>query len=199
MAQVGPVVLLAGLSTWRRSSAAWFFERRRDGARKFTAPGILAAAFLVLAIGRMTPTLLPRLTEPVRTVQLGPGFVIEVLESRAAPFYSMAAVVERIRRETKPGDAVFTFPDLAALALLSDRPSPFYYVYFVPGRPDAEQALQIEKVWPEVRPKLAILGDPRVPVFVEAPEYFEDLTSFVLKQSRPLDVVSGVTLRRVDP
>lgn len=198
VAQIGPVVLLAGLSTWRRSSAHWFFERRRDGVGKLSAPGILAAVFLVLALGRMAPTLVPRLSEPVVMVPLGPGVSVEVLASRAAPYRSMAAVVERIRRETGPGEPIFTFPDLAGLAFLADRPSPFYYVYFVPGRPDAREALQIRQAWPQVRPVLAVLGEPSAPVFVDAPRYFADLIEFVRAQSSPLSEVSGVTLRRVD-
>ena len=198
IAQIGPVVLLAGLSTWRRSSYSWFYERTRDGARNFTAPGILTGVFLLLAVGRMAPTLMPRLTEPLATEKLGPGFAVEVLESRAAPFREIAAVVARIRQETRPDEAIFTFPDLAGLALLADRPSPFYYVYFVPGRPDAAQALRVEESWSEARPGLAVLGEPRVPVFLDAPEYFRDLIGFVEDHSRPLDVVAGVTLRRVD-
>jgi hypothetical protein len=199
VAQIGPVILLAGMSTWRRSSRDWFLERRRDGLLHYTAPGVLTGVFLLLAVGRMGPTLMPRLSEPLVSEKLGPGFSVEVLESRAAPYRAMAEVVARIRQETQPGEAIFTFPDLAGLALLADRPSPFYYVYFVPGRPDATQALRVEAAWPEVRPVLAVLGEPRVPVFVGAPEYFQDLMGFVHERSEPLDVVSGVTLRRVAP
>lgn len=199
IAQIGPLVLLAGLSTWRRSSREWFFERRRDGARTFTAAGILAGVFFLLAVGRMVPTLVPRLTEPLVTEKLGPGFSIEVLESRAAPYRAMGEVVTRIRRETRPGEPVFTFPDLAGLALLADRPSPFYYVYFVPGRPNAEEAMRVAANWGEVGPVVAIFGEPSVPVFVGAPKYFRHLLDFVRERSRPIDVVAGVTIRRVEP
>lgn len=195
LAQVGAIVLLAGLATWSRSARAWRRERRTDGKSRLQAPRVLAAVFLLLAAGRMAPTLLPRMMDPVVTLGLGPQVSVQVLERHAEHYRTLGSVVGQVREHTEADDVLFTFPDLAGLAFLAERRSPFYYLYFVPGRPNRMDARLVEGEWREFAPRLALIGHPQVPAFAEATEYFADLLSYIRARTDAEEEVFGIEFR----
>ena len=195
LAQIGGLVLLAGIATWTRSARAWREERRTDGEARLVAPRLLAAAFLLLAAGRMAPTLWPRLTEPIVTAELGPHVSIQVLEKYAGHYDALGRVIGRVRERSAAGETIFTFPDLAGVAFLADRPSPFHYLYFVPGRPNREDVRRVEAEWRDFEPQLALVGHPQVPAFEGSPEYFAEVLRYVRSRTVAEGEVFGIEFR----
>ncbi|MFP6665186.1 MAG: hypothetical protein VCC00_13340, partial [Deltaproteobacteria bacterium] len=199
IAQIAPVLLLAGLATWRRAVDAWHRALPGGRAAHGIAPQLVLGFFLLLACGRMAPTLLPRLLEPLATLELGPGVEVQVLETKASDYQALGRLVAEIRALTGPEETLFTFPDLGGLAFLAQRPSPFYYIYFVPGRPDHAQAARIREEWRRLRPALALIGAPRVPAFAASSEYFVELLAFVDERTTAGPESWGVALRPARP
>jgi hypothetical protein len=199
IAQIAPVLLLAGLATWRRAADVWHRALPAGGAAHSIVPQLVLGFFVLLAFGRMAPTLLPRLAEPLIAVDLGPGVQVQVLETASPDYQALGRLVGEIRASTRPEDVLFTFPDLGGLAFLAQRPSPFYYVYFIPGRPDNAEGARIRQEWWRLRPALALIGEPRVPAFAASSEYFAELLAFVDAHTTTGARSWGVELRPAAP
>jgi hypothetical protein len=140
---------------------------------------LVATLVAVLALARMAPTWFPRLAAPAATLDAGPRAPLLIDARYAHDFAWLGEAVRRIESDTRPGEPIFLFPDLAVLAFLADRPAPFFYDYFVPGRPDHAGEQEVLSRLESVKPRLAAVGAPRVPAFRDAPTYFADLSAYI--------------------
>ncbi|HYC22331.1 MAG TPA: hypothetical protein VEI94_06490, partial [Candidatus Bathyarchaeia archaeon] len=171
-----PEGLAAALPT--RDPAAARLPRARLGGAEALAR-LPAALLAALALARMAPAWLPRLTTPAAELDAGPRAPLRIDARYAKDFAWLGEAVRRIEADTQPREPIFLFPDLAVLAFLADRPAPFFYDYFVPGRPDHTGEQEVLARLESVKPRLAAVGAPRVPAFREAPAYFADLSAYL--------------------
>jgi hypothetical protein len=181
-----PPVLLAG-------GAVLHHALRRPGdalASRAVWPRVAVAAVLAMVCAaRAYPALRARLAEPLVPLELGPRAPLVVAAPYAAEQRWLGDAVRTITARSAPGDAVFTFPDLAGLGFLAERGSPFFYVYFVPGRPDREGERRTLNELERVAPRLAVTGAPRVPAFAGAESYFAGIASYLARRyGEPLHV-----------
>lgn len=161
-----------------RDPAADRLPRPRPGGAEALAR-LPAALLAALALARMAPAWLPRLTTPAAELDAGPRAPLRIDARYAKDFAWLGEAVRRIESDTQPREPIFLFPDLAVLAFLADRPAPFFYDYFVPGRPDHAGEQEVLARLESVKPRLAAVGAPRVPAFHDAPAYFADLSAYL--------------------
>jgi hypothetical protein len=147
---------------------------------------VAASIAIALAAGRATPTIAARLREPVVDLGLGDRAPVVLVRSQAAEQAWLAECVHGIRAHSAPGDAIFAFPDLAGLGFLADRRMPFYYLYFVPGRPDHAQEADVIARLGAVRPSVVVTAPPSAPAFAGATEYFGRTVGWVAERYTPV-------------
>ncbi|MEW6268318.1 MAG: hypothetical protein AB1689_03360, partial [Thermodesulfobacteriota bacterium] len=193
VAMGGPSVLLAA------GAVLHHLLRRPSGRRARYGPSLRAAAaalVVLLCAARVYPALRARLGEPLVSLELGPRAPLVV----AAPYQPeqrwLGDAARAIAARAAPEDAVFYFPDLAGLGFLADRPSPFFYVYFVPGRPDRAGERRTLDELDRFSPVLAVTGAPRVPAFAGADDYFTGIASYLARRYGPPAPFGEVDLRR---
>ncbi len=194
VAMGGAPLALGAALVWRRYERAW---REATGGPGAVAWAALFAA-LVLAVGRAAPAWIPRVSEGAETLALGARAPVEVVARHTSHYDRAAKLVTEVGARSRPGEAVFGFPDIAGIGFLAARPQPYYYLYFVPGRPGrAGEARAIARL-EEVAPPVAITCPPHVEAFSEAPAYFARLGDHLRGAYAPAAEVEGciVHLRR---
>ncbi|HZR82399.1 MAG TPA: hypothetical protein VFD92_15000 [Candidatus Binatia bacterium] len=208
VAMGAPVVVPAVAVAWSRAERAWAAGLAREvagGARaaalvRRRAGAAALAVVSVLAAGRALPTLVPRLREPVVDLGIGERAPIVVVEGRAEELAWLGAAVREIRAHSTDGDALFAFPDVPGLGFLAGRRMPFYFLYFVPGRPDRSQQGEIVARLEEVRPAVVALAPPSVPAFAGADAYFDRIVAWIDENTVPVASAGpcAIRVRRAD-
>ncbi len=189
LAQIGPPLLLAAATTWGRGARAWREGLADRAIVRRWVPRAVAAAVALLSLGRLAPSLLDRLVEPLRPLELGPRAPVVATDRGAAELAWLERAVADLERIVPPGAPVFAFPDLAGAVFLAGRPQPFTYLYYVPGRPDRSGEARALTELERLRPPVAIVGPPRVPAFAAAPSYFRSIAAYLDVRYR--EVASG--------
>jgi len=173
VAMGAPPVAVAVALVWQRYAALW--RAAASPRARQLVPLAATAVVAALALGRVAPTLGPRLLEPATALALGPRAPLVVLARHADEWRPIEELVAAIRERTDPTETVFAFPDVAGLGFLAERSQPYFHLYFVPGRPDRtgeERALARLR---EVEPPLVVRCPPHVEAFADAPSYFARL------------------------
>lgn len=194
VAMGGAPLALGVALVWRRYERTW---REATGGPAAVAWVALLVA-LGLAAGRAAPAWVPRVSEGAEALALGERAPVEVIARHASHYDRAAKLVAEVRARAGAGEPVFGFPDIAGIGFLAARPQPYYYLYFVPGRPDrVGEASAIARL-EEVAPSLAITCPPHVEAFSEAPVYFSRLGDHLRGAYAPAAEVEGcvVHLRR---
>lgn len=192
VAMGGPPVLVAiGAAWWWL--AAPLREAREARARLFSRAAI--AVLLLACVARALPGLRARLVETQAPLDAGARAPLLIAAPYAGEHAWLGEAVRAIDARTAAGEGVFTFPDLAGLAFLADRPAPFFYLYFVPGRPDLAGEQRTIDELERLRPRLAVTGHPRVPAFAAAEGYFARLGAYLDERYPPVEALAGCTLR----
>jgi hypothetical protein len=201
LAQIGPCLLLAATFAGREYADRWRAQLRGSRAALIPARAIVGA-IVILSLGRMAPSLALGLA-PGDLVALpgGESDGIVIAYEAASDFEWLGNAVGEISRRTAPGDPVFTFPDLAGVALLAGRTTPFFYLYYVPGRPDREGERRAVADLEAVAPRVALVGRARVPAFHGAEHYFGKVASYLDEHYREVATSEGyrVLERRAAP
>jgi hypothetical protein len=148
-----------------------------------------------MCVARALPGLRARLVEPQVALDAGPRAPLTIGAPWAGEHAWLGEAVRTLDARTAAGEAVFTFPDLAGVAFLADRPNPFFYLYFVPGRPDLAGEQRTIAEIEQRRPRVALTGAPRVPAFAGAEEYFARLGAYLDERYPTVETLSGCTLR----
>ena len=192
VAMGAPPVLLATAAAW-----SWLAEplRAHAAARRAIAARAAVALLLLACVTRTLPGLRARLLETQAPLDAGPRAPLTVGAPWAAEHAWLGEAVRAIEARTAADEDVFTFPDLAGLAFLAGRPAPFFYLYFVPGRPDLAGEERTIAELERRRPRLAITGTPRVPAFVGAEDYFVRLGRYLDERYPVAERLAGCTLR----
>jgi hypothetical protein len=192
VAMGAPPVLLAGAAAW-----SWLAEPLRDRAAARRAIAVRAAVALLLlaCVARTVPGLRARLLEAQAPLDAGTRAPLTIGAPWAAEHAWLGEAVRAIAARTAADEAVFTFPDLAGLAFLAGRPVPFFYLYFVPGRPDLAGEERTIAELERRRPRLAITGTPRVAAFAGAEHYFARLGRYLDERYPVAERLAGCTLR----
>jgi hypothetical protein len=186
-AMSAPPALVAAGATWSRLARRWRTALRgprpNEGSRaptllRFT-PLACTAVVIALAAGRAMPTFAARFTEPMVALDAGPRAPLVIDARYAADFAWLGETVRAVDAQSGSAEALFPFPDLAAIGFLARRPMPFRYIYFVPQRPDHAGERETIARLEAVRPKLAVVGPPRVAAFQGATEYFSSLVAYL--------------------
>ena len=192
LAQIAPSLWLAGAVVWRRFADAWWRGLPDSRSDRWLGRAAIAGV-AVIALTRALPSLVSRLGERMVPIDAGSRAPLVIAESAAPGFTWLAAAVHEVEGRTLRGEPVFSFPDLAGVAFLADRPVPFFYLYFVPGRPDrAAEHRTVDEIT-RIAPPLALVGPPRVAAFRGAETYFTDIAAALRQQYR--EVASGEGFR----
>jgi hypothetical protein len=169
--------------------------REARGSRARLAARAAIAVLLVACVARALPGLRARLVEAQVALDAGPRAPLVIAAPYAAEHAWLGEAVRAIDARTTDGEGVFTFPDLAGVAFLADRPAPFFYLYFVPGRPDLAGEQRTIDELERRRPRLAVTGHPRVPAFAAAEDYFARLGAYLDEHYPAVETLAGCTLR----
>ena len=186
-----PVLLALGAAWW------WLglpLARRRTRGMRGSLAQDAAGLLLMLCLYRMFPALEVRLNQPLAPMDLGPRAPLWIAATSWLEHRWIGEAVRDITNLSSPGDAVFYFPDLAGLGFLSARPSPFFYLYFVPGRPDRAGEQRTLAELERHAPRLAVWGTPRVPAFAGAGEYFAGIVGYLDEHYRPVATLPECTV-----
>jgi hypothetical protein len=193
VAMGGPPLLLALGAAWGWLSGV---TPGRDGRGRLGLVARAAIALLVaICMARALPGLRARLIEPQVALDAGPRAPLTIGAPWAAEHAWLGEAVRAIDARTAAGEDVFTFPDLGGLAFLADRPNPFFYLYFVPGRPDLAGEQRTIAELEQRRPRIVLTGHPRVPAFADAESYFARLGAYLDERYPAAETLSGCTLR----
>ena len=192
VAMGAPPVLLATAAAW-----SWLAEPLRAHAATHRPVAVRAAVavLLVACAARTLPGLRARLVEAQVPLDAGPRAPLAVGAPWAGEHAWLGEAVRAIDARTADGEGIFTFPDLAGLAFLADRPAPFFYLYFVPGRPDLAGEERTIAELERRRPRIAITGTPRVAAFAGAEHYFARLSRYLEARYPGAEPLAGCTLR----
>ena len=175
VAMSAPPVLLAAAVVGSRLGEGPLAAARRP--RALAAAAVALAA--TLALGRALPTQLARLREPMVALELGPRAPLQVAAARAGDFAWLEKAVREVRARSAPGEPIFAFPDIPGLGFLADRPMPWTYLYFVPGRPSRDDQALIVAELERRPPALAVLHADPQPAFAGADAYFDRIAAFL--------------------
>jgi hypothetical protein len=190
LAQIGPSLLLAAAFAGRELADRWRAHPRDARAATLAARAVLGA-FVLVALARLTPSLAARLGSPMVPLPGGERDGLVLSEGAAPDFAWLGRAVGETSRRTAPGDPVFTFPDLAGVAFLAGRTTPFFYLYYVPGRPDLAGERRAVADLDAVAPQIALLGTPRVPAFRGAEGYFKNVAAYLTAYYREVASEEG--------
>lgn len=190
LAQIGPSLLLAAAWTAREYGDRWRANVRTERTVMFASHAVVGAIVL-LALGRMAPSLVARLGSTMVPLPGGERDGLVIAEQAAPDFAWLGHAVGEISQRTAPGEPVFTFPDLSGVALLAQRTTPFFYLYFVPGRPDRVGERRAVSDLDAVEPRIALVGRPRVPAFQGAEGYFTAIASYLTGHYREVAAWDG--------
>jgi hypothetical protein len=191
-AQIAPSLWLAGAVTWRRFADAWRASLSEPQRGIWIARAALAGV-VGLALLRALPSLASRIAEPMVQIDAGRRAPLLIAESAAPGFSWLGGAVREVEGRTRNGDPVFSFPDLAGIAFLADRPVPFFYLYFVPGRPNRAGEDRTVAELDRIAPPLVLVGPPRVAAFRGAEGYFTAIGEALRRHYR--EVASGEGFR----
>jgi hypothetical protein len=180
----------------------WASARLREGVMttqsqasiRWMGPGVLGLV-LFLSLLRIVPALGPRLTEEIERLDLGPNAPVGLVRSRAQSLAWLEDLRSEVESRALPGQAIFTFPDVASLGFLTGRPQPFHHLYFVPGRPDEKGEARTIARLGAVEPALVVECPPHAPAFAEAPSYFQALGEAIDRAYAPVATAGGCRLR----
>lgn len=192
VAMGGPPVLGAVGAAW------WWLAaplREAHDPRARLAIRTAIAVLLLACVARALPGLRARLLEPQAALDAGPRAPLAIAAPYASEHAWLGEAVRAIDARTTDGEGVFTFPDLAGVAFLADRRAPFFYLYFVPGRPDLAGEQRTIDELERRRPRLAVTGHPRVPAFAAAESYFARLGAYLDERYPAVETLAGCTLR----
>lgn len=193
VAMGAPPLLLALGATWSVLAAPLATSGR---SRPLLAREV-TAALLFLCLLRAEPALQVRFRAPLAPLFLGlaPRAPLMIALPYFAHYAWLREAVWAIEKRTAAGERVFYFPDLSGLGFLSGRPAATFYLYFVPGRPDAKGEQRTIDELERLAPRLAVTGTPRVPAFAGAEAYFARLLAELDRRYPREQVLKGVTLR----
>ncbi len=177
VAMAAPPILLAAAVVGSRLAEAPLAAARRPAALVAGAVGLAAA----LAAGRALPTALERAREPVVAVDLGPRAPIVLAASHAGEVEWLSRTVREVRERSRPGETVLAFPDLPGLGWLADRPSPWTWLYFVPGRPAREDQPALLAEIERRPPAVVVLHANPEPAFAGADAYYDRLADHLAR------------------
>lgn len=193
VAMGAPPLLAAVAGMW------WWLTAPLDGqrVRRLDRPlsWVVAGLVLVLCVARAAPALRVRLGEPLVALEAGPRAPLVIAASHVGEQRWLGEAVREITSRTGVGEAVFYFPDLAGLGFLAARPSPSFYVYFVPGRPDRAGEERTIAELERVAPRLAVTGAPRVAAFAGASGFFSALDAYLRQHYRVATELGACTIR----
>lgn len=88
-------------------------------------------------------------------------------------------VVEFIRANTAPGEAIFPFPAIELVCFLADRPNATRHGYFFPGWPGHEVEAEVVSALRATPPRLVVALHAHQFFFSNAPVYYYALREFV--------------------
>lgn len=194
VAMGGPPLALGTALVWRGFVRVWRSECDPQSAVTRWAPTIAVTTALLLAVGRAAPAWVPIVTGPLVDAGLGPRAPVSVVGPHRDQYARAARLVSEVRARTRPGEALFTFPDLAGLGYLAGRAQPNYYLYFVPGRPDAVGERRAIAGLEREEPPLVLTCPPQVEAFSEAPSYFERLGDVIARTYAPAVEIDECTV-----
>lgn len=169
VAMSAPPVLLAAAVVASRLAEVPLAAARRP--RTLVAGTVALAA--VLAGGRALPTMLERLREPMVPLDLGPRAPLVVAQRHAGEYDGLSRTVREVRRRSRPGEPLFAFPDLPGIGFLAGRPTPWTWLYFVPGRPSREDQGAILAELERSPPAVVVLDANPEPAFAGAEAYYD--------------------------
>jgi hypothetical protein len=192
VAMGGPPLLLAVGAAWSWLGAPLRAPRDR---RARLANGAAIAVLLLACVARTLPGLRARLVDGQAPLDAGARAPLTIATRFAGEHAWLGEAVRAIDARTAAGEEIFTFPDLAGLAFLADRPAPFFYLYFVPGRPDLSGEQRTIDELERRRPRVAVTGHPRVPAFAAAESYFARLGAYLDERYPAVETLAGCTLR----
>ncbi|MBU6282675.1 hypothetical protein KGQ64_10575 [bacterium] len=181
VAMAAPPLLLASAVVGSRLAEGVLAAARRPGP---LVVGALALA-TALACGRALPTAIERAREPVVPVDLGPRAPIVLAARHASDLDWLSRTVRDVRERSRPGDPVFAFPDLPGLGWLAGRPSPWTWLYFVPGRPSREDQALLLAEFERHPPAVVVLHANPEPAFVGADAYYDRLADHLARGFAP--------------
>jgi hypothetical protein len=189
LAQIGPCLLLAAAFTGRSFADRW---RAHLDARPAVLPSrAVLGAIVLLCLARMAPSLGARLATAPVALPGGERHGLVIAERSAPDFAWLGSAVDEISRRMAPGDPVFTFPDLAGVAYLAGRTTPYFYLYYVPGRPDRAGERRAVSDLDAVAPRIAVVGRARVPAFRGAEAYFTTVAAYLDEHYREVATGEG--------
>ncbi|MFM7734771.1 MAG: hypothetical protein ACKPBU_02180, partial [Alphaproteobacteria bacterium] len=190
VAMSAPAVLLAAAVVGSRLAEGPLAAVRRP--RLLSAGAVALAA--ALAAGRALPTMLERLREPTVALDLGPRAPLLLAERHAGDFDWLSRTVREVRERSRPGDPVFAFPDLPGLGWLAGRPSPWTWLYFVPGRPSREDQAALLAELERHPPAVVVLHANPEPAFVGADAYYDRLAEHFARGFVPVATHGDATV-----
>lgn len=191
VAMGGPPLLLAAGATWSFLAAPLV---RPDRTWSRIASGVFAVVLVLCAV-RAYPALAARVARPQAPLDAGPRASLTIAADHAAEHAWLGETVRAIAARSADGERVFYFPDLAGLGFLAGRPPATFYLYFVPGRPDARGEQRTIAELERTTPRLAVTGAPRVAAFAGADAYFARLRAFLDESYPPVETLPGAVLR----
>ena len=197
VAMGAPAVLVAAAAAWSWLASppglAGPVQGRLQGR---VATRAVIVLLLLACAARTLPGLRARLVETQVPLDAGARAPLTIAAPWAGEHAWLGAAVAAIRERTADGEGIFTFPDLAGVGFLADRPVPFFHLYFVPGRPDLAGEERTIAELEQRRPRLALTGRPRVAAFAGAADYFARLGAYLDERYPVAEELAGVTLRR---
>lgn len=198
VAMEGAPLVVAAALIWRRRDRRWRSGLQSGRTGEWVSWAALGLAAL-LALGRIAPALVPRLIEPQVALGLGPRAPVVVVAGQEGAYRWIGEAIDEIDRHAGAEEPLFTFPDVAGVGFLAERPQPFHHLYFVPGRPDRAGEDRTLRRLEEVEPPVALWCEPHVEAFSAAPEYFARLGAELERAYAPAAEVGGCTVRARRP
>ncbi len=95
---------------------------------------------------------------------------------------NLEPVVAYLERERRPGDRLFTFPNLDLICFLADMHTPARIGYFNPGLPDHLGEAEVVDALTTHMPRFAVVSNPAPLFFADAPAYYFILRDFIESQ-----------------
>ena len=176
-----PLTLVLGAMLAARY-AAWFDATPAFG--RIVRLAIVGGVVAFVGI-RITPNLRAVVTwehgvarRPLTTLAVGPA-PITLEWGRAPRFRAIEGVVDYIRANTEPTEAIFSFPAIELLCFFADRPQATRRGHFFPGWPGHDVEAEVVSDLRRAPPRLAVVLHGHQLFFATGPAYYYALREFV--------------------
>jgi len=177
---LGAVLLHWLTRLWRRAVA-------QDGApwvERLTLAsaglGLMVLAAPQLALCRQVAAhYLERTAGGLTRLQLRRAPVLVRNDAAGQAARDLEPVVAYLERERRPGDRLFTFPNLDLICFLAGMHTPARIGYFNPGLPDHIGEADVVDVLAMQPPRFAVVSNPAPLFFADAPAYYFIIRDFM--------------------